>query len=323
MSSRKRNRRIPLPPRDGLGASRVRVPEGMEIAAGDYLWEVISSQRYRHPEDNRSAVADRFAAEEVVLIDGTPLTPSTLLRPGTDVYFYRRPAPEERVPYEIEPVFEDDAIMVVKKPPFLSTMPRAAHITENATVRLRRETGNEELAPAHRLDRMTTGLLLFTKRAGLRGAYQQLFAERKVHKLYEAVAPDVGVVAPATWEHHIVKEHGEVTARIIEDAEPNSLTYLRDVNPVDASVTGSEGYARYILEPVTGRTHQLRIQMQAAGAPIYGDPFYPEVKAFGDENYDEPMMLAAVALAFTDPLSGEERTFTAHGFSGLPIPKIV
>ena len=66
----------------------------------------------------------------------------------------------------------------------MATMPRASHITETATVRLRRATGNEELTPAHRLDRATSGLLLLTKRREIRGAYQELFARREVHKEY-------------------------------------------------------------------------------------------------------------------------------------------
>lgn len=312
--SRKRRRQPPLPPRDGLGATRARVPDGEFITAQDFIWHLVSSQRHRHPEDDENAVIERFERHEVVLSDATPLTPADTLGPGTDVYFYRHPAPEERVPYEISTVYEDANIMVVKKPPFLATMPRASHITENVTVRLRRATGNEELTPAHRLDRVTSGLILLTKQAELRGAYQELFARRQVEKIYEAVAPDMGLRAPLVWEHHIEKKEGILAARIVPGEEPNACTHVAEITPL----TDRPGYARYVLKPVTGRTHQLRVQMLAAGAPIVHDPVYPVLLPAEAEDYSRPMQLASTGLSFTDPLSGAHRSFTTDGWSGLP-----
>lgn len=289
------------------------------MRAHDFIWNLVSSQRHRHPEDDENAVSERFARNEVVLIDGSPLTPSALLHPGTDVYFYRRPAPEVHVPYDIETVYEDDHIMVVHKPPFLATMPRASHITENVTVRLRRATGNEELTPAHRLDRMTSGLLLLTKHAELRGAYQELFARREVNKLYEAVADDIGLRAPTRWEHAILKNEGELAARIISDAPANALTVVSDIT----TLTDNPAAARYLLHPITGRTHQLRVQMNAAGAPIHGDPIYPVLLPEEDEDFASPMLLASVGLGFKDPLTGAQRCFVTQGWSGISIPESI
>lgn len=300
----------PLPPRDGLTASRARVPEGGPVAAGKFLTEVVSGQRHRHPGDDDAAVLARFSAGEVVLFDATPVHPDTLIAPGTDIWFYRRPAPEKVVPYEIETVYEDDHILVVNKPHFLATMPRAAHITETATVRLRRATGNEELAPAHRLDRMTAGLLLLTKRRELRGAYQSLFAERRVEKLYSAIAPDRGLTAPQVWKHHIDKRHGNIAATIVPDREPNAVTELVDVTPL----SGPGQRARYLLHPITGRTHQLRVQMNAAGVPIVGDPVYPVITPESEEDFSFPMQLVSCYLAFVDPISGTDRRFVLPGY---------
>ncbi|WP_018296913.1 pseudouridine synthase [Corynebacterium lubricantis] len=323
MSRKKSGHKGPLPPRSGLGATRIRVPDGDLVTAGTLVTQVVFSQHHRHPSDDESAIAERFAAGEVVLRNGTILTPEDLVAPGEDVFFYKRPASEKPVPYEIETVFEDDDIMVVNKPPFLATMPRAAHITETVTVRMRRSTGNEELTPAHRLDRMTSGLLLLTKRREVRGAYQQLFATRQVHKVYEAIAPLRDIVAPTQWAHHITKTHGEIAAKLSDEA-PNSFTNLQLIEPVDASqfaMHGEDGpLGRYILEPITGKTHQLRIQMLDAGAPILGDPVYPTVKAFDDEDFAVPMRLASVELRFDDPLSGRPRLFRALGHSTLALP---
>lgn len=317
MSRKKSGKNIPLPPRDGLGASRVRVPTSTSVTAVALVTEVIKSQRYRHPDDDENAILERFERGEVVLRDGTPLTPERVLSENTDVFFYRRPAPERHVPYDIKTVYEDEDILVVDKPPFLATMPRAAHITETATVRLRRATGNEELTPAHRLDRMTSGLLLFTKRREIRGAYQELFAQRQVHKLYEAVAECRPFDVPERWEHHIYKEHGTDEAQLL-DEPPNSFTNLlavEEIDPMPFAMHGVAGpVARYVLEPITGRTHQLRVQMKAAGVPILGDPIYHTRVPFGQDNFNVPMRLTAVELSFKDPLSGNPRSFKAEGY---------
>lgn len=314
--ARKKLPRTPLPPRDGLSASRARTPTA--ITAFDFVAHLIGTQRHRHPDDNEAAIYERFATGQVLLRDGTVLSPDSPLEPDTDIFFYRRPAPEAPVPYEIGIVFEDDDILVVDKPPFLATMPRAIHITETATVRLRRATGNEELTPAHRLDRMTAGLLLFTKRREVRGAYQELFARREVHKRYEAIAPFLDVAVPTVWRSHIAKQHGEIESYEIPGAEPNAETVVRGIDRlsaadeavlVDAHVA-SGPLARYLLEPVTGKTHQLRVHMASAGAPILGDPVYPEVLPY-TEDFTVPMRLKSTELAFTDPLSGEGRHFVA------------
>ena len=319
MARRKKNGAIPLPPRSGLGASRVRLPDGDPVTAFDFIVRVITEQRHRHPDDDDSAVLERFDSGEVVLRDGTALHPDQLVQPGTDVFFYRRPAPEKPVPYDIETVYEDDTILVVDKPPFLATMPRAAHIPESATVRLRRATGNEDLTPAHRLDRMTSGLLLLTKQRQHRGAYQELFAARQVRKHYEAIAEDIGITAPTSWHHHIDKQHGEIASTVIEGREPNALTHVREALRIDAPTMQSLHsvtfpLARYLLEPVTGRTHQLRVQMNEAEAPILGDPVYPTVNPFGEEDFAVPMRLKSVYLGFRDPLTGAEREFGVPGF---------
>ena len=320
--ARAKHPKIPLPPRDGLGASRVRHDEPEPITAFAFISRLVATQRHRHPDDDDAAVLRRFEEGLVVLIDGTPVQPSTPITAGTDLFFYRRPAPEPAVPYDMETVYEDADIMVVNKPPFLATMPRAAHITETATVRLRRATGNEEITPAHRLDRMTSGLLLFTKRRDIRGAYQELFARREVHKRYEAIAAHQGITAPVVWHSHIEKLRGEIASREIPKAEPNSETLLRAVERLDPRaeqhlqrVHGlSHPLARYVLEPVTGKTHQLRVHMCAAGVPIVGDPVYPAVRKFGDEDFTVPLRLTSTGLEFFDPISGVLRSFTADAW---------
>lgn len=317
---RKRRRKLPppLPIRDGLNPSRVRFPAGAEpMTAFAFVQHLVGSQHHRHPLDDDHAIATRFAERLVVNSAGEPYLPEDVLRGNEDVWFYRVPAPENPVPYSIATVYEDDAILVVNKPPFLATMPRGRHITETATVRLRRSTGISELVPAHRLDRQTSGLLLFTKTPDVRGAYQKLFAERQVFKEYTAIADYDPLVVPARWECRIEKEPGEIQGRIVE-GEPNAVTDLVSVTSVSdgeqARLEALHGplapQARYLLRPLTGKTHQLRLNMMAIGHPILGDMAYPEVMPEDAEDWAVPMHLTSTGLRFVDPLTGEDRQFS-------------
>ncbi len=323
---KKRGQR-PLPIRDGLNPSRARVPHSTPhpLSAWEFLWHLISTQRHRHPEDNEQALEKRFHAGEVVRADATPLAPSTILVPGEDIYFYRTPAPERPVPYNISILFEDDHILVADKPPFMATMPRAQHITQTATVQLRRMTGNNELSPAHRLDRLTSGVLLLTKRREIRGAYQQLFADKKVTKTYHAIAADVGVDAPTVWKSRIHKVPGDIQGHIVE-GEVNAITHVEEVTPLTEQVHTSlelvhgpqPPLARYTLRPATGKTHQLRLHMFNAGAAILGDPLYPTIMPAWEENMEVPLRLLAHTITFMDPLSNKERNFsTRHNVEKL------
>lgn len=277
------------------------------LTALHFLETVIAAQRHRHPLDNAAALQARFDAGEVRLRDGARLRPESIIPPHTDVWFYRIPAPEIEVPYPMPVVHEDERIVVVNKPPFLASMPRGQHIVQTALVRLRRQMANDELSPAHRLDRMTGGLLLFTKAREFRGAYQQLFASGQVTKTYEAVAPWAQFDAPVRWMNHMEKRLGVLQTRVgpaLDAAEEGAaMTDLLRVEPLGGA---EEGLARYVLQPHTGKTHQLRAHMSFHGVPIVGDPLYPEVTNRNPMPGDPVLRLTAVRLEFIDPYSGRE-----------------
>lgn len=289
------------------------------MTAGAWVGHLIRSQRHRHPLDDTRALQQRFDDGLVVDRRGQPLAPGSVVTPGQDVFFYRMPAPEIRVPYEIGIIHRDDDLLVADKPPFLATMPRGKHITETLTVRLRRALDLPELTPAHRLDRLTSGLLLCTLRRDVRGAYQQLFASRDVHKTYEAIAVHDPSLQPGTiWRSRMHKVPGEIQGHII-DGEPNAVTALVDVTLLTADeqdiLEAAHGpqppLAHYVLSPETGRTHQLRLHMWEHGVPILGDNIYPRIHTEAEEDHSRPLHLVSTGLSFRDPLSGEDRVFEA------------
>lgn len=281
-------RPAPLPVRDGLGPARVRLRGG---PVHDELTARFGA-----------AAGAKVLAGEVVDADGTVIDASTVLPEGASVYLYRELPDEVPVPFEIPVLHHDADIVVVDKPHFLATMPRGRHVAQTALVRLRRELELPELSPAHRLDRLTAGVLLFTTRREVRGAYQTLFARGLVRKTYLARAPiDPGLALPRVVRSRIVKRRGQLQA-VCEPGAPNAET-LVELEAEDGP---------YRLTPRTGRTHQLRVHMASLGVPITGDPLYPNIIDVAADDFSSPLQLLAQRIAFDDPLTGLRRDFVSR-----------
>lgn len=282
-----RRRDAPLPVRNGLGPARVR------LRGGAVLVELAS----RFGE----AAAAKVLGGEVVTADGTVVTAGTVLQPNACVYMYRDLPDEIPVPFDVPVLHRDEALVVVDKPHFLATMPRGAHVAETVLVRMRRTLDLPELSPAHRLDRLTAGVLLLTTRAEVRGAYQTMFARGEVEKTYLARAGvDSALTFPLTVRSRILKERSRLQA-YEAPGEPNAETEVEHL-----------GDGLYRLTPRTGRTHQLRVHMASLGLPIHGDPLYPEVLDVPPGDFSTPLRLLAQRVAFDDPLTGVRREFVSR-----------
>ncbi|MEV3901310.1 pseudouridine synthase [Mycobacterium sp. NPDC050551] len=278
-------RAAPLPVRDGVGPARVR------LRGGAVLVELAS----RFGE----AAAEKVLGGEVLAADGSVVTAGTVLPPNSLVYLYRDLPDEVEVPFDVPVLHRDDDIVVVDKPHFLSTMPRGGHVAQTALVRLRRSLSLPDLSPAHRLDRLTAGVLLFTVRRDVRGAYQTMFARGAVRKTYLARAAGTPTVAlPIVLRSRIVKQRSRLQA-YEEPGDMNAETVVEHL-----------GDDRYRLTPRTGRTHQLRVHMNSLDVPITNDPLYPRVLDVAADDFGRPLQLLAQHLEFEDPLTGATRCFT-------------
>jgi tRNA pseudouridine32 synthase/23S rRNA pseudouridine746 synthase len=282
---------------DGLPASTLQLPAGAWPTVLDCLCE-------RFPAVSRAQWMERMARGRVVDGAGGWMAPDTPFRVGLEVHYYREVPDEPQIPFDDVVLHADADLLVADKPHFLPVTPSGAHVHETLLGRLIRRTGNRALVPLHRIDRDTAGLVLFSTNPDTRARYQALFRERRIAKHYEAIAPALpGVEFPCTRSSRMVA--GEPFFRMQEIEGPANSETRIDI------IARDDGRWRYALAPVTGRKHQLRVHMAALGAPIANDRIYPSLLHRTAGDYSAPLQLLAKRLAFIDPLSGAERSFSS------------
>lgn len=295
--------RSPLPFRDGVGATRLHVPH-----AG--AWPTVSAymvDRFFHLDPQY--LLERFDRGEIVAFDGSAVSRDAPLGSEEFVWYYRDLPVEPEIPFHPEILHQDDDLLVVDKPHFLPTTPAGRYVQNSALVRLRKQLGNDDLAPIHRLDRHTAGVLMFSAKPETRGAYQTLFQRRAIEKVYEAVS-----ARPTDWDDdhlprtvrlHIEKLRAQVCVEVDADREPNSETLIELID-------ADERVVHTLLRPHTGKMHQLRVHLASIGLGILHDNLYPILTDEKPDDHDRPLQLLARELRFTDPLSGEPREFITH-----------
>ncbi len=189
-----------------------------------------------------------------------------------------------------ELIYCDDSLLIVNKPSGLLSVPgRGADKQDCLSSRIGRDFPDALIV--HRLDMATSGLLMFARGIAMQRRLSELFRDREVEKRYVAVV--AGILETDT---------GEVNLPIVADW-PNRPLRKIDAETGKPSLTRYRVLAQYTdttrveLEPVTGRTHQLRVHMKAIGHPILGDALY------GDPASSSRLLLHALSLSFPHPVS--------------------
>lgn len=286
------------PSRHGVGASVVFTPPGPWETAFDFL----SSRFARIPATEWQL---RLGRGDVLDATGTPLRCESPYQAGQHWYYFRAVATEPRIPFEATVLWQDEHLLVADKPHFLPVVPSGQYLQETLLVRLKRLLDFPDLAPLHRLDRDTAGLVLFSKVPASRGAYHALFRDHAMRKTYEAVAP---WNAALPWPVHRatrIQPSAHFMQQVEVDGPVNAIT---DIAPIEVG----RQLARYALRPITGQRHQLRVHMAALGLPLVGDGIYPQLTPEGTADYARPLQLLAKSIAFTDPLTGQARQFDSQ-----------
>lgn len=288
-----------LPMRDGVGASCVALPSKVEGTMLDFLCARLSSV-------SRSEWENRMLDGEVVDERGQLALPGRMVEPGLRLFYYRRLTSEPEPPGTETVLYRDQHLLVADKPHFMPVIPSGRYLHNSLLVRLKKAFGLCELAPLHRIDRDTAGLVMLSVQQATRGVYHDLFRERIIEKEYEAVA--------GPWRHGPLPR--ERSSRLEESPQffrmhevggpANSLTRI------ELMEEGTGRWARYRLRPVTGKRHQLRVHMAALGLPLRNDALYPEVDNPPEGDWSRPLQLLARSLAFSDPITGEPRVFVSQ-----------
>ena len=292
-----------IPTRHGVSPSCVALPL---LPAHERRWSnLLEFLAERLPAVDQEGWRQRLEAGDVLDEAGRSMGADSPYLGGGRLYYWRALDDEPVIPFEATVLFQDPHLLVVDKPHFLPVTPTGRFVQQSLLVRLKRSTGLHTLSPIHRIDRETAGLVLLSVRPQDRAAYQALFRDRAVDKVYEAIAPFAASVAlPRVHRSHMA-EDPEAFYRMTEtDGEPNSETAI-------ALLEQRGAWARYQLEPVTGKRHQLRVHMAALGLPLAGDQFYPRVLRGPEEAEDfaNPLRLLARGIGFNDPVTRERRRF--------------
>jgi tRNA pseudouridine32 synthase/23S rRNA pseudouridine746 synthase len=290
-----RYRPNPPPPRDGLNPSCVQVPAGDWATALDFF-------AWRFDKVALNAWVERFAGGDVVAEDGSVVRADSQLTSGKRLYYFRNVPKEPHIPFYERILYQDAHLLVVDKPHFLPVIPSGKYVRETLLVRLAKTLNSPDLAPIHRIDRDTAGVVLFSLHPATRNAYAELFRDHGVQKTYHAIARWNPALPWPIQRHTRIGVGSHFMQQTEVEGLPNALTTIRPL-------LHNEVLALYELKPVNGQRHQLRVHMNALGLPILGDGIYPELTPEGSANFEQPLQLLAQSIAFTDPLSGESREF--------------
>lgn len=263
----------------------------------------------RFPLISEAIWRERIATGKVHWFNGDAINADTPFMPSKRLCYYREVTAEPVVPFVHHLVYRDEHIIVADKPHFLPVTPGGEYVNECLLARLQADTGISDIAPVHRLDRDTAGLVLFSVNAQSRPAYYQLFSEGIINKQYQAVARLTPQAAAAELPQHwrIANRIEKSTPRFINAMVPGEVNAVSDIS----LVAKSDELGLFELTPHSGKTHQLRLHMLSLGMPILYDNYYPELKPKQALQLDKPLQLLAKQLSFTDPVTQKQQQFSS------------
>ena len=288
---------------EGVSSSRVYLPAVQNYSN---LLEFFASH---FPHIDQSEWLARFQDGLIMSLDGQVLAATDAYQANTHLLYFRRLSREPIIPYEEHILFQDEHILVADKPHFLPVTPSGLYLHQTLLNRLKKRTGIQELSPIHRIDRDTAGLVIFSIKPSERALYQNLFRDRVVKKVYEAIASyseELATKLPMTYQSRI--EESENFLQMQEIAgEPNTDTYIE-------LIEDTRPWARYRLSPGSGKKHQLRCHLNALNIPIKNDQIYPVLTPYQEYDLDlsKPLQLLAKEIHFDDPITKEPRAFISQ-----------
>jgi tRNA pseudouridine32 synthase / 23S rRNA pseudouridine746 synthase len=285
-----------LQPVAGVSLSRLVLPDGPWTLLIDYL-------ELRFKGQSRVDLLARMARADIAFEKGMPLQSEEPYRAHRKLFYTRQVGEETPIPFKETILFQDEHLLVADKPPFLTVIPAGKHLQETLLVRLRRSTGLDTLVPMHRIDRETSGLVMFTIQPETRGRYQRMFETKEIKKTYEAIAARPrGLNFPIDYASYIEESASFMQMHEVAGRAANAYTRIECLEQKGE-------LAKYRITPLTGKKHQIRIHFSSLGMPILNDRIYPTLQAPDSDDYSRPLQLIAKTLSFVDPMTAESRFF--------------
>jgi tRNA pseudouridine32 synthase/23S rRNA pseudouridine746 synthase len=285
---------------EGVSASRVFLPADQSHS------NLLAFFVAQFPHIQASEWLQRFDQGLILDIEGEPLQAGDPYQPNTHLMYFRRLAREPEIPFEEQIIYQDEHILVADKPHFLPVTPSGLYLHQTLLNRLKKKTGIQTLSPIHRIDRDTAGLIIFAVNPNERAQYQNLFRDKAVTKIYEAIAPyseDLAKNLPMTYQSRIEESEHFLQMQEVK-GEPNSDTLIEIIEVKDS-------LAKYKLTPGSGKKHQLRCHLNALNIPIKNDQIYPILTPYQayELDFSKSLQLLAKKIEFQDPITAELRSF--------------
>lgn len=277
------------------------------------------SQRYQH--STQTAWQERIASGQV-LLNGQRTTTDTRLRQGQWLTYHRPPWKEPDVPLDFEVLYEDLDLLVVAKPSGLPVLPGGRFLEHTLLGQLQRHYSQETPIPIHRLGRGTSGLMLLARSSLARSSLSQQLRERQIDKTYRALASGSNLPDHFTITKPIGKIPHPVLGYVYGATQDGRFAHT------DCHVLKRSSETTLVeVTILTGRPHQIRIHLAAAGYPLVGDPLYEvgggprlDIETTANQpDSDEDRLpvpgdcgyfLHAYQLRFTHPRSGQPMNIT-------------
>ena len=275
--------------------------EGATVAA-------FYSRRYPHSTEDKWL--QRIEAGQV-LLNGRPASPGDVLTLGDALVYHRIPWEEPDVPKDFATLFDDDDVLVLAKPSGVPVLP-GGFFLENTLLHLVRERHGAACSPLHRLGRGTSGAILFTRNRPAARSLSAAMFERRIVKVYLALASGTGMPDAFTVDAPIGPVPHSLPATVNAyraDGRP-SISHIRVIRRLP-----DRNAAVLEVTIPTGRPHQIRIHLSYAGYPLVGDPLYrtgglPRADSVDDELTTTPgatgYLLHSWKIRFPHPARREE-----------------
>ena len=256
-----------------------------------------------------SSAVKRLKWKDAFLVNGQASHTDRKIAPGdviTAILDEQTPEfPPEFAPLDI--LYEDDAILAVDKPAGLLMHPsfyRNTGTLANRILGYYQSTSQPcAVHPVSRLDRDTFGVVLLAKNAHIHARMMQALKDRAIQKTYEALVYGVPP-AEGVWQFPIARKEGESLLREVRPDGQAAETKF-------SLLAQADGAAKLQLQPVTGRTHQLRVHCAYAGHPILGDRQYGTEASLALWEYPH-QQLCAVRVTFPHPITKEPMTIQSR-----------